>query len=113
MERYEVNQTITESAAWSTDVTSAAFPLRQYDSVGLVFSWAGLVGALTTTNFEIEVSNDATNWASAATAVSVGSNVAGVDAVSLADMFYTYIRVKANHGSVTEGSYKVTATLKC
>lgn len=111
-DNYAANLTVVSSTNWTSNVTSAALPLTQFDKAGLVFSWTSLAGTLTTTSFDIEVSNDNSNWASAASSVSVGSNASGVDAVSLTDLEFTYLRVKANVGSVSDGSFLVSATLK-
>jgi len=111
-QNYLANVTLAQSTNWTSNVTGTAYPLTQFDKVGFVFSWTNLVGTLTTTSFDIEVSNDATNWATQSSSVSVGSNATGVDAVSLTDLEYNYIRIKANVGSVTDGAFLVTATFK-
>ena len=111
-QNYLANITLASSTNWTSNVTSDPYPLTQHDKAGFVFSWTSLVGTLTTTSFDIEVSNDATNWATQSSAVSVGTNATGVDAVSLTDLEFNYVRVKANIGSVTSGAFLVTATLK-
>jgi hypothetical protein len=110
-EEYRANQTMISSTNFTSNV-SGTLALTHFDKVGLMFSWASLTGTLTTTGFDIDYSNDGSNWATATTSVSVGTNATGTDAVSLTDANYTYVRVTANVGSVTDGTIKVVATLK-
>lgn len=110
-QNYRANVAVQTVANWTADTASDALALTQYNKVGLVFTWGPLTGALTTTSWDIEVSNDGTNWAAITTAVSPGSNASGVDAVSISDVFFNYLRINPHKGSVSAGPYSVTATL--
>lgn len=111
-QNYLVNQSISSSTNWASNVTSSAYPMTQYESAGFVFSWSGVTGTLTTTQFMLQVSNDGTNWADLISAVSVGTNGTGCSQVWTEKTSFNYIRSVAEVGTSSNGSFTITATFK-
>jgi hypothetical protein len=110
MQEYLANQTLISTIAWTADRSSAAFPMTQYDGVGIQIVWTSLTGTLDGV-VTVYVSNDGTNWDDIGTPTTI-STASGNQCIGIEDVYFAFIKVIAVKNGVTGGTISVSATLK-
>ena len=107
---YIANQVLIDTVAWTSNRSSGAVPMTQFEDIGIQIVWASLTGTLDG-SIVISVSNDGTNWDTVGSATTI-SSASGNKCIAIENIFFTYIKVDATKNNITGGNITVLATFK-
>ena len=97
---------ISNTTLYSTDASAFNKPMdfQRYRSASFHVHWASLVGSGASIGFNVQVSNDGTNWVAKTGATSTSSGASGSDMISLTNVTEKFYRVQAVPTNVTSGT---------